>query len=253
MTSIARGDVQGSNLLAGKHAVVCGGARGVGQIAAIQLARAGAHVSVLDILDTSETVVEIEKEGGSAGGRQVDVTDRESVRDAVTSVATENGGIDVVAGLAAVYGSKTSIDDLDEEEVSRVVGVNFIGSLWLAQATLPYLRKSSGSMVLVGSLAGRVGGVLAGPHYAGSKGAVHTLVRSLAKSEAANGVRVNGVAPGAVATEMIAGKGYTGDYCPLARIAEPQEIANVITFLASFAASYVTGAVVDVNGGASFS
>ncbi|MEU0470833.1 SDR family oxidoreductase [Amycolatopsis sp. NPDC006131] len=104
-------------------------------------------------------------------------------------------------------------------------------------------------MVCIGSVAGKVGGVLAGPHYVASKGAVHAVVKWLAKTEAARGITANAIAPGVVDTEMVAGRGYRPDYCPLGRLAQPEEIARVAAFVASPAASYLTGAVVDVNGG----
>jgi 3-oxoacyl-[acyl-carrier protein] reductase len=235
--------------LAGRHAVVTGAARGVGQQVAVRLAAAGATVSILDVLDQTATAHAIEAAGGHARAFEVDVSDRSAVHGAVDAAASAEGSVDLVTTAAGVYGEVTSIDDLDEAELDRVLQVNLHGTVWTLQAALPHLRRQGGRIVCIGSVAGKVGGVLAGPHYAATKGAVHTLVRWLARAEARHGIAVNGVAPGVIDTAMIAGKGYQRDYCPMGRFAEPGEIADVVRFLSTSASSYMTGAVLDVNGG----
>lgn len=238
----------GPGSLRGATAVVTGAARGIGQHVALELGRAGAAVTVLDVLDVAETVERIESDGGAASGRRTDVTDRAAVSAAMAEAGAD--GLDVLVTAAGVYGDTTTLDDLAEDELDRVLSVNLAGTLWCVQAALPMLRAGDGGRVVcVGSVAGKVGGVLAGPHYAASKGGVHAVVRWLAKTQAAHGVIANGIAPGAVDTEMIAGRGYQQDYCPLGRFAQPEEIARVAAFLASPAASYLTGTVIDVNGG----
>jgi 3-oxoacyl-[acyl-carrier protein] reductase len=124
----------------------------------------------------------------------------------------------------------------------------------LAQLLLQrMIARGTGRIVILGSLAGRSGGLLSGAQYASSKGALHTLVRWLALRAAPNGVSVNGVAPGATATPMIANEAVNVAKIPAGRVAEPIEIARVVAFLASPAASYMHGAVVDVTGRACFS
>jgi len=103
--------------------------------------------------------------------------------------------------------------------------------------------------VCIGSVAGRVGGLLAGPHYATSKGGVHALVKWLAKAGAEHGVYANGIAPGAIETEMIKDHPYTPDYCPLGRLGQPEEIARAVRFLATGDSDYMLGQVLDVSGG----
>ncbi|MGI6869921.1 MULTISPECIES: SDR family NAD(P)-dependent oxidoreductase [Amycolatopsis] len=229
----------------GRQAVVTGAARGIGAHIARELAAAGAEVTVLDVNDPARTVATIRAEGGTATGHTVDVTDLAGVRAILSGLPA----LDALVTSAAVYGDTVSVDDLDESEVDHVLGVNVKGTLWTIKAALPLLRRHGGRVVCIGSVAGKVGGVLAGPHYVASKGAVHAMVKWLAKTEAAHGITANGVAPGVVDTEMVAGRGYRPDYCPLGRLAQPEEIARVAAFLASPAASYMTGAVVDVNGG----
>lgn len=141
-----------------------------------------------------------------------------------------------------------------EESFQRVFNVNLRGTTLLSQLALQRMQeRGSGRIVIVGSLAGRSGGLLSGVQYASSKGAVHTLVRWLTQRAAPYGVCVNGVAPGAVATPMLANKEVDTRKIPVGRLAQPIEVARVVAFLASPAASYMHGAVVDVNGGACFS
>jgi 3-oxoacyl-[acyl-carrier protein] reductase len=235
----------GPGSLRGQCAVVTGAARGIGARIALELAAAGGDVVVVDLRDPSETVSAIHAAGGTARGVVLDVTDRAAVEAALRGLDR----IDALVTSAAIYGETSTVEDLTEDEVDAVLGVNLKGTLWTIRAALPRLREQGGRVVCIGSVAGKVGGVLAGPHYVASKGAVHALVKWLAKTEAANGIIANGVAPGVVDTEMIVGKGYRDDYCPLGRLARPEEIARVAAFLASPAASYMTGTVVDVNGG----
>lgn len=237
----------GPGSLRGQHAVVTGAARGIGQQIALELARAGARVTALDRLEAAETAELIAGEDGEGAAIAVDVSDREAVHRAFTELGTDR--LDMLVTSAAVYGSTTPIDELTEPEVEDVLNVNIKGTLWCIQAALPMLRKHEGRVVCIGSVAGKVGGVLAGPHYVASKGGVHAVVKWLAKTEAHHGIRANGVAPGVVDTEMIKGVGYQPDYCPLGRLARPDEIARVAAFLATPAASYITGSVIDVNGG----
>lgn len=235
--------------LESRRAVVTGASRGVGRATALALCRAGATVALLDVLGLNETAGQIKALGGQASAFQVDVADRSAVRETMRQAAGDAQRIDVLVTAAAVYGDVMGIDDLDEAELERVLAVNLKGTLWSVQAVLPFMRQHGGNIVCIGSLAGKTGGVLAGPPYVASKGGVHAAVKWLAKTEAANKIYANGIAPGAVDTAMIAGRGYRPDYCPLQRFAQPEEIAAVALFLASEASSYVTGTVMDVNGG----
>lgn len=237
----------GPGSLQGQHAVVTGAARGIGQQIALELARAGARIAAVDLRDASATVDAIRRDGGAASTATVDITDRAAVDNTFAEIGSER--LDVLVTSAALYGAATPIEDLTENDVDEVLNVNIKGTLWCIRAALPMLRTNGGRVVCIGSVAGKIGGVLAGPHYAASKGGVHAMVKWLAKTEADQGVLANGVAPGVVDTEMITGQGYQPTYCPLGRFARPEEIARMAAFLASPAASYLTGTVVDVNGG----
>jgi len=231
------------------HTVVTGAAQGIGAAIAIGLAAVGHAVTVLDVKDTTDTVTSIEAVGHRATGAQVDVRDRDAVRAAIDSAVIRAGRLDVLITCAGIYGAVTTIDELLPEDLDAVLGVNLAGTIWTVQAALPHLRRCGGRVVCVGSVAGRNGGLLSGPHYGASKGGVHAFVRWLAKTEARNGILANAIAPGPIDTPMLQGRGYTADAVPLKRFGRAEEIAAVAVFLASPGASYITGTVVDANGG----
>jgi NAD(P)-dependent dehydrogenase (short-subunit alcohol dehydrogenase family) len=131
-----------------------------------------------------------------------------------------------------------------------VMDVNVRGVVNVARVCLPVMReRRAGRIVIVGSVAGRMGGLRASPHYVAAKGGVHAVVKWLARRGAPDGVLVNGVAPGATVSPMTEGQEFDIDGIPLGRMARPEEIAWPIAFLCSDAASYVCGTVLDVNGG----
>lgn len=219
-----------------------GAASGVGAATVALLTSQGAEVLALDIREPTVSLP------SGVSFEECDVRDRDSVAGVIDRFAVA-GGLTGLVTSAGIYGRDVVLDDLRPDDVEQVLDVNVAGTLWTVQAAMPYLRRSHGSVVCVGSVAGRMGGVLAGAHYAASKAGVHAIVRSVANTEVANGVRANGVAPGPVDTPMVEGRGYTTGMFPMGRFAEAVEIANVVEFLLSSAASYITGAVLDANGG----
>lgn len=234
------------DVLRDRVAVVTGAAKGIGAAVALELARAGADLVLYDLVEpsaTAESVLALDRQAATA---VLDVTDRDAVERALGVLPR----IDVLVTSAGVFGEPIPIADMGDVEMDRVLGVNVKGALWTIRAALPALRRDGGGrIVCLGSAAGEVGGVASGPQYVASKGAVHAMVKWAARTEAANGVAVNAVAPGAIETDMIAGKGYDGGYCPLGRLGTPQDVAAVVAFLCTPGAGYMTGAVVDVNGG----
>ncbi|MDQ6523948.1 SDR family oxidoreductase [Nocardioides sp. LHD-245] len=227
---------------AAARVLVTGAASGVGAAIVDGLLDLGATVLAVDVVPVPAT--------GRVGlaSQICDVRDRDLVTRVVDEFA-EQGGLTGLVTSAAVYGRDVRLDDLRPDDVEHVLGVNVLGTLWVAQAAMPHLRRTSGSAVCVGSVAGRMGSVLAGAHYAASKGAIHALVHTLAKTEIGHGVRINGVAPGPVATPMIEGRGYDTAMFPIGRYADPGEVADAVLYLLSPRASYVTGTILDVNGG----
>jgi 3-oxoacyl-[acyl-carrier protein] reductase len=137
----------------------------------------------------------------------------------MNEVVKDLGRLDILVCAAGVYGTLSRIEEIDEEEMDAVLSVNLKGTLWCLQSGLPLLRAQGGRAVMIGS----VGGILAGPHYAASKGGIHSMVKWAARATAFDGVRVNGIAPGAVDTEMFSGQSYSGGYCPLGRLGTTTE------------------------------
>jgi len=173
------------------------------------------------------------------------------------SQVSQQGDIDALIVTAAFLPAERDMEPGSaqwEESFRQVFQVNTCGPVLISQLALnQMLKKKAGRIVILGSIAGRNGGLLSGVQYATSKGALHTLVRWLALRAAPHGVSVNGVAPGATATPMLQNETVDTGKIPAGRLADPIEIARVTAFLASPASSYMHGAVVDVNGGACFS
>lgn len=237
----------GPGSLCGRKAFVTGAACGIGRQVALELARAGVSVTAMDCLDCLDTVSAIRAENGTVQAVAMNITDPDSVREAIRATGVDR--LDILVTCAGIYGSANTLDELTESEMESVLDVNLKGTVRCIRSALPLMRVHGGRIVCIGSVAGKIGGFLAGPHYVASKGGVHSIIKWLAKTEASNNITANGVAPGVVDTEMIVDKGYPSDCCPLGRMARPEEIAWVAAFLASPAASYMTGTVVDVNGG----
>ena len=247
-------------------ALVTGGSQGIGRAVAELLAAEGASVGVLghepDAVEV--TVQAIRDAGGEALGIAADVTDRRAVDEAVAATVDRYGRLDTLVTSAGIqrYGN---VVDTDEATWDEVFAVNVKGVFLAAKAALPHLRQSGrGSIVVVSSVQGHSTQTEV-PAYAASKGALDALVRAMALDEARSGVRVNAVCPGSVDTPMLRASarrfsdGSTaaedevvaswGRMHPMGRVAAPREVAEVIAFLASRRASFITGEDIRVDGG----
>ena len=253
---------------AGRVAVVTGGASGMGAATARELARRGATVALVDIDDTgAHTVAEecrsILNDTGAEDAEVIalvgDVADSAFCDDTVARVVGRFGAVDVLVNAAGTIHRADSLGT-DDDDWRRVMRVNVDGMFFLCRATLrPMIEARSGAIVNFGSIWGGVGSVGA-TAYCASKGAVHQLTRALALDHAEQGIRVNAVAPGEVNTPMLAShrsapptaadlQALADATIPVKRLAEPEEIARVVVFLASDEASYITGEIVHVDGG----
>lgn len=234
--------------------VAVAGVGGIGSPTAAICAELGAHLLLADLEAPQSMARELEaKHGNPASAHALDTSDSQSV----LRFCEEAGRLDALVITSGVLSKERQMEPGSAEWDSNfdfVYHTNVRGPMLMAQRVLRQMVQAGGGrIVLLGSMAGRSGGLLSGAQYAASKGALHALVRWLAGHGAPNGVCVNGVAPGATATPMIAEEKVDASRIPAGRLAEPIEIARVVAFLASPAASYMHGAVVDVNGGVTFS
>ena len=235
--------------LRGQVALVTGAARGIGRVVALTLAREGADVIVSDVIDTKETVEAIQVLQRRALGINCDVSNKKEVTKMVERGMQEFGKIDILVNCAAVP-ARQGLADVDEEEWDRVLNINLKGTFFVVQALLPHMKaRKYGKIVCIGSLAGKISGVHSGPHYVASKGGVHAFIKWAAKDAAASSVYINGIAPGAVQTAMLDGLSYPDSAFPLQRLGAAEDIAEAALFLASQASNWITGIVLDVNGG----
>lgn len=233
--------------LTGRSILVVGAAGGIGRATAKVLAAQGASLFLADREAPVALAEEVCDAGRSATALAVDVAERGSVE----ALASGTGAIDGLVYLAAIcpWGDDWAEDGWDAT-FDRVMAVNLRGAIHCARAVLPAMaRRGGGRIILVGSLAGKTGGLIAGAHYTASKGGLHALVKWLAQRGGPDGVLVNGVAPASTATPMMDGQAVDLRRIPLRRMSRPEEVAWPIAFLCSDAASYVCGTILDVNGG----
>lgn len=244
------------NDFTGKTALVTGASRGIGRAIALALGRAGARVLVHysnNEAAADSTVAEIIASGGHAQKVAADLRSADGPHTLASQVRAVVGGrLDVLVANAGIA-KAASIEDTTVEDFDALFAVNVRAPFFLVQQLLPMLTGGS-SVVLLSSLAARASvGELAA--YAATKGAVDTLVRHFASALGERGVRVNAVAPGVVATDMSSfastdeGRDYTLGLQALKRIAQPEDIAGAVTFLASDKARWITGDTLRVDGG----
>ena len=256
----------GAGRFAGQVAVVTGGAGGIGRAMCAAFAKAGSSVAVVDsnaeAVDASVGELHgLSREGARAAGFVVDVRDPQAVRRVMADIHAGLGGPDVLVTLAGgSMGIPRDIADISPEDVALVFDVNMLGTLFCCQAAIPYMmeRGKGGAIVTVSSIGGRQPSPVTGVPYATAKAGVLGLTRRLASEVGRHGIRVNAVAPGLVLTERVASmveamdpaeRQSVLDAIPLHRLPELHEIVEPILFLASDAASYISGVVLDVNGG----
>ncbi|MFV0437465.1 MAG: SDR family NAD(P)-dependent oxidoreductase [Desulfopila sp.] len=242
--------------LAGKIAIITGAAGGLGKCIAKEFASEGANLSLWDVDSKALEGFQI---GDSPAKKKVEkavvnVANEEMVHRAVNNVIAAWGRIDILVNNAGICRSE-SIEQITEEEWDRVLAVNLKGTFLSSREVMSTMKtQRSGKIINVGSVAGKIGGIASGAHYSASKAGVMCFTKSLAREMAPFNVNVNGIAPGVIETEMTLtlSCGNWEDYrksIPLNRIGEAKDVARVAVFLASSDADYLTGEIIDVNGG----
>jgi len=242
--------------LAEKIAIVTGGGQGLGKAISLALAKEGTKVIIadLDINAARQVIKEIKKYSPSGMAMKVDVSRKTEVQRFIKKVITLFGKIDILINNAGIC-PRTSFSEITEKEWDRVLAINLKSIFFLSQQILPHMKKrKSGIIINITSAAGKIGGIGVGAHYSASKAGAICLTKSLAREGAPWGIRVNAIAPGVIAGGMTKEidsnliKKYKGSI-PLGYLGDPQDVAKAVVFLASKNASYITGEILDVNGG----
>lgn len=245
----------------GKVAIVTGGGRDIGRACAMRLAAAGAAVAInyhSSASGADSAVAEITEPGGRALAMQGDMTSQEDVAALVgDAVASFGGHIDILVHVTGGLVARKTLAEMDMEHWHRVMDLNTTSFFLAAKAVLPHMPKG-GAIVGIASQAGRDGGGAGAVAYGASKGAVMTMTRGMAK-ELGPDIRVNSVCPGMIDTDFhnIFSKpemrSHVAGITPLKREGTSEEVANLVAYLASEEASFITGANIDINGGLVFS
>jgi NAD(P)-dependent dehydrogenase (short-subunit alcohol dehydrogenase family) len=244
-------------LLKERVAVVTGGAgiNGLGFATARMLAAHGARVVILDLASANPAGAAAEL-GPQHLGLIADVTNKEQCEAAARAALERYGRIDILFNNAGITQPRKTLE-ITASDYDAVLDVSLRGTLHMSQAVLPAMQQQrQGTIICTSSVsAQRGGGILGGPHYSAAKAGVLGLVRAMAREFGPEGIRVNSVTPGLIATDIIKGKlteerkGAIAQDIPLARLGKADDIAGAVVFLASDLSAYCTGITLDVNGG----
>jgi NAD(P)-dependent dehydrogenase (short-subunit alcohol dehydrogenase family) len=242
--------------LAGRVALVTGGARGIGLACAQELSAAGAAVVIVDRLAQEAQAAARSIAAGESRAVAIvaDLAQIPEIPRTVAAAADAYGRIDVLVNNAGIL-NQTATEALTEEQWDRLMSINLKAVFFVTQAVLPQMiRQQSGAIVSISSLAARVGGIAAGIDYSTSKAGVIGLTRTLARQYGPKGIRVNAVAPGVIDTEMTRPwpQEVRRDFIartPLRRLGTAEDVARAVVFLAGPESAFITGATIDVNGG----
>lgn len=243
-------------LLTDKTAVVTGGSRGIGRAIAVSLAAEGAKVAVIyagNAAAAEETLSLIKEQGGEAVAMQCDVADDAAVSDMINAVKEQFGSVDILVNNAGITRDGLLMR-MKEGDWQAVLDTNLTGAFHCTKAVTKLMMKQrSGAIINITSVVGQTGNA-GQANYAAAKAGMIGFTKSVAKELASRGIRVNAVAPGCIDTDMTAvlSDAVKEDMLksiPLGRVAQPEEVAKAVVFLASDNASYITGQVLNVDGG----
>jgi NAD(P)-dependent dehydrogenase (short-subunit alcohol dehydrogenase family) len=242
-----------------KIALITGAAQGIGLAIAQKLATQGIRVAIVDINhEKAELAAQmLRQEGHDAASFYCDVSRAQNISDMIKAVAEHFGGIDILVNNAGILHS-TPIPEVTEAEWDTVMAINLKSVFFASQQALPFLKVSACPRIInISSLAGRMGGFETGMAYTASKGAIISLTYGMARQFAPFGITVNAVCPGTTETEIItqwSKEKIDGliSRIPLKKLGKPANIASAVAYLASEEAEFITGLLMDVNGGMYF-
>lgn len=238
-------------------AIITGAARGIGKAIALTFIREGAKVALVDIDQKQLEALknEIEKREGESVNISCDITKSPEVQAMVSQVKRAFGRIDILVNNAGII-RRGTIETVTEEDWDRVIAVNLKGTFNCCKATFETMKQQRyGKIVSISSISGKLGDITSAPGYGPSKAGIDALSKTLAKQLAPYGINVNVVSPHAIETEMSAQwseerRKEIIASIPLGRLGKPEDVAEAVLFLASDEASFITGEILDVNGGA---
>ena len=237
-------------------ALVTGSSRGIGSAIAIELAKRGINIVINNDKDPQEgleAVDEINKTGQRAIYIQADVSDPDQVKKMIEKIIDEFGRIDIVINNAGITRDKM-LENMDIEHWNRVISVNLTGTFNCTKSAIKYMKKQgSGKIINISSISAETGNI-GQSNYSASKGGVISFTKTVAKEYARDGIIVNVIAPGFIETKMLETipekvMQKILDQIPLGRLGKPEEVAKLVRFLASEDANYITGQVININGG----
>lgn len=241
----------------GQTAVITGAGQGMGKAIALALSACGANVVVADVNPEKSRQVaqELIGQGRPALAVGVDVTCKSEVQEMISQTLKEFGSLHALVNNAGVL-SPSKVCDIEEQEWDFVVDVNLKGTFLCSQAVLPHMQQLKwGRIVNLSSSAGKSVSTIGGAHYTAAKAGVLGFTRHLAREVAGDGITVNAVCPGLIDTEMVRAtipaekvRAYEATF-PISRLGKCEEVADLVVFLCSDAAAYITGASLDINGG----
>lgn len=239
-----------------KVALVTGSSRGIGRAIAIELAKKGIDIIVNndnDIQEGTEIVNEIKKMGRRAIYIQCDVSDSNQVENMVETIIKEFSRIDILINNAGIVIDKR-LENMDIKQWEKVISVNLTGTFNCTRSVIKYMQKQGrGKIINISSIVGETGNI-GQSNYSASKGGIISFTKTIAKEYAIDGITVNAVAPGFIKTKMLENipkeiMQKTLEQIPLGRFGEPEEVAKSVCFLTSNDANYITGQVININGG----
>lgn len=242
--------------LAGKNALVTGGSRGIGKAIAVELAKNGVNVAITFVNNedlAERTVDEIKKHGVRALAVRADVSREEDVLNMAKTVKENLGSIDILVNNAGITRDNLLMR-MDTEDWDKVIDTNLKGTYLCTKSVIrDMIKKKSGKIINIASVAG-VAGNFGQTNYSASKAGIIGFTKSLAKEVASRGINVNAVAPGLIETDMTLAlkediKNSLVKNIPMGRLGTVQDIANIVVFLASEKSDYITGQVINVDGG----
>lgn len=240
-----------SMILENKVAIVSGAAQGIGKAIAKKLAEEGAKVYILDynIEQAQKTAKEFADEGLKCTAKFCDIADVKTTQTLVREIIACEEKIDILVNNAGIT-QKLGILEITEEDWDKVLNINLRGAFFLTQVVFENMMKHrSGSIVSIASVSAERGAKFAGINYACSKGGIVVMTKCLALNGGEYGIRANAIAPGLIRTAMADQLQFSTDSIPLGRLGTPEEVAEAALYLASDRSSYISGSIIDVNGG----